>query len=152
MNRSKAEGSDRSKEVGADFLQLDTADAPPGGLTDWLARRLREAVADGRLPVGSRLPAGRVLAAELGVSRGVVTEAYQRLAEEGQVAGRGRGGTVVVAAATAAPEAASETRPPSPAPALFRAEPGPEVFDLLRATPARIDLAPGVPDLEAFPR
>ena len=32
------------------------------------------------------------LAAELGVSRGVVTEAYQRLAEDGHVAGRGRCG------------------------------------------------------------
>ncbi|WP_307806837.1 winged helix-turn-helix domain-containing protein, partial [Streptomyces sp. FH025] len=97
MNRSKGAAPDRSKtreakELGADFLQLDAAEAPPGGLTDWLARRLREAVADGRLPAGSRLPASRVLAAELGVSRGVVTDAYRRLAEAGQVTGRGRGG------------------------------------------------------------
>ncbi|RKT08856.1 GntR family transcriptional regulator/MocR family aminotransferase [Streptomyces sp. 1114.5] len=149
MNRSKAAASDRSKETGADFLQLDTADAPPGGLTDWLARRLREAVADGRLPAGSRLPASRVLAAELGVSRGVVTDAYRRLAEEGQVAGYGRGGTVVVArpAPPAVPPA-----PRSDAPALFRDHPGPAVWDQLRAAPARIDLTPGVPDLAAFPR
>ncbi|WP_316525841.1 PLP-dependent aminotransferase family protein [Kitasatospora brasiliensis] len=158
MNRSKAEPSDQSKgarpeearseESGADFLQLDPVDAPPGGLTDWLARRLREAVADGRLPAGTRLPASRVLAAELGVSRGVVTDAYRRLAEEGQVAGRGRGGTVVVAA----PAVPAEPDTPRPAPALFRDDPGPEGFDLLRATPARIDLTPGVPDLAAFPR
>ncbi|MFE6054382.1 PLP-dependent aminotransferase family protein [Kitasatospora sp. NPDC056446] len=164
MNRSKGDAPDRSKEAGADFLQLDTADAPPGGLTDWLARRLREAVADGRLPPGSRLPAGRVLAAELGVSRGVVTDAYRRLAEEGQVAGRGRGGTVVVAVPAptvpaapvvrAAPAAAARAapRPVADGPALFGAAPGPEVFDLLRGTPARIDLTPGVPDLAAFPR
>lgn len=145
---------DRSKETGADFLQLDTADAPPGGLTDWLTGRLRAAVADGRLPVGTRLPASRVLAAELGVSRGVVTDAYQRLAEEGQVAGRGRGGTVVVAAPVVPAEAplAPVAEPPRPASALFRADPAPEVFDLLRGTPARIDLTPGVPDLAAFPR
>ncbi|TCO13918.1 GntR family transcriptional regulator/MocR family aminotransferase [Kribbella steppae] len=31
-------------------------------------------------------------------------------------------------------------------------EPGLDVFDLLRAAPARIDLTPGVPDLAAFPR
>ncbi|WP_410011372.1 PLP-dependent aminotransferase family protein [Streptomyces nigrescens] len=68
-----------------------------------MARRLREAIADGRLPVGSRLPATRVLAADLGVSRGVVTEAYRRLGEDGQLAGRGRGGTVVVAAPVAGP-------------------------------------------------
>ncbi|MFJ6618832.1 PLP-dependent aminotransferase family protein [Kitasatospora sp. NPDC091335] len=151
MNRSKAEASDRSKETGADFLQLDTSGVPRGGLTAWLARRLREAVADGRLPAGTRLPAGRELAAELGVSRGVVTDAYRRLAEEGQVAGRGRGGTVVVAAPAVAEEA-PVARPPRPAPALFRDDPGPEVFDLLRGTPARIDLTPGVPDLAAFPR
>ncbi|MET9400515.1 GntR family transcriptional regulator, partial [Kitasatospora sp. NPDC002965] len=87
---------DRSKEAGADFLQLDPREAPAGGLADWLAHRLRRAVTDGRLPVGSRLPATRVLAADLRVSRGVVTDAYRRLAEEGRVAGRGRGGTVVV--------------------------------------------------------
>ncbi|MFJ9457033.1 PLP-dependent aminotransferase family protein [Kitasatospora sp. NPDC101447] len=164
MNRSKTSPTDRSKEpggpreTGADFLQLDTADAPSGGLTDWLARRLREAVADGRLPAGSRLPASRVLAAELGVSRGVVTDAYRRLAEEGQIAGRGRGGTVVVAApAPPAVPVPEPLRPPAPtapalAPALFRDDPDPEVFDLLRGTPARIDLTPGVPDLAAFPR
>ncbi|MDG4863421.1 PLP-dependent aminotransferase family protein, partial [Streptomyces sp. T-3] len=38
----------------ADFLQLRTADAPSGGLTDWLAGELRAAIADGRLPVGTR--------------------------------------------------------------------------------------------------
>ncbi|MFD7903564.1 PLP-dependent aminotransferase family protein [Kitasatospora sp. NPDC059722] len=154
MNRSIGDAPDRSKESGAadpgaDFLQLDTAEAPPGGLTDWLAHRLREAVADGRLPVGDRLPATRVLAAELGVSRGVVTDAYRRLAEEGQVAGRGRGGTVVVAAPAPPVPAPPAARPEPP---LFRPDPGPEVFDALRAAPARIDLSPGRPDLAAFPR
>ncbi|MER7755577.1 PLP-dependent aminotransferase family protein [Kitasatospora sp. NPDC097643] len=165
MNRSKGAAFDRSKtsDRSTDFLQLDTADAPPGGLTDWLARRLREAVADGRLPAGSRLPATRVLAADLGVSRGVVTDAYRRLAEEGQVAGRGRGGTVVVAAAlrpvpeppvTVPPRRSGPTHsgPVSSGPALFRDDPDPEVFEALRAAPARIDLTPGVPDLAAFPR
>ncbi len=87
---------------GSDFLQLDVREAPFGGRAEWLAGQLRQAVADGRLPVGSRLPATRVLAAELRVSRGVVTEAYRRLSEEGQVEGRGRGGTVVVAGPGAA--------------------------------------------------
>ncbi|MFE2758080.1 GntR family transcriptional regulator, partial [Actinosynnema sp. NPDC059335] len=98
MNRSIPEPVDRSTTAGSDFLQLDVADAPRGGLADWLAGRLRSAIADGRLPVGSRLPASRVLAGELRVSRGVVTEAYRRLAEDGHVVGRGRAGTVVVAA------------------------------------------------------
>ncbi|MEW2398706.1 PLP-dependent aminotransferase family protein [Streptomyces sp. NPDC046862] len=135
---------------GADFLQLDIRDAPSGGRAEWLAGRLRRAIADGRLPVGSRLPATRVLAAELRVSRGLVTEAYQRLTEDGHVAGRGRNGTVVVAA-PALPITAA--RHPSPAAdRLFAAPPGDDVFDAVRSVPARIDLSPGVPDLTAFPR
>ncbi|MGW7526065.1 aminotransferase-like domain-containing protein [Streptomyces sp. NPDC054783] len=83
---------------GSDFLQLAAGELPVGGKAEWLAGRLREAIADGRLAVGSRLPPTRVLAAELRVSRGVITEAYRRLAEDGHVEGRRRGGTVVVAA------------------------------------------------------
>ncbi|TDD13722.1 PLP-dependent aminotransferase family protein, partial [Actinomadura sp. KC06] len=40
----------------------------------------------------------------------------------------------------------------TPPGAAFPGEPGADVFDLLRAAPARIDLTPGVPDLSAFPR
>ncbi|RXS68356.1 PLP-dependent aminotransferase family protein [Streptomyces sp. TM32] len=143
----------------SDFLQLNIADASPGGRSDWLARELRRAIADGRLPVGSRLPATRTLATDLRVSRGVVTEAYQRLTEDGQLAGRGRGGTIVVAAPVMAPRpTTSRTQPYASHPAApvppqpFAAPPGPEIFDELRAAPARIDLSPGVPDLAAFPR
>ena len=151
--------------TGPDFLQLDRADAPAGGLSDWLAQHLRRAISDGRLPVGSRLPATRVLAGELHVSRGVVTEAYQRLIEDGQLAGRGRAGTRVVAAPLAVPDAdlgagvgAVPAYPgaavPAPAAdrAVFSAAPGIEIFDALRAARCRIDLSPGVPDLAAFPR
>jgi GntR family transcriptional regulator/MocR family aminotransferase len=146
MDRAKtmlAEGS-----IGSDFLQLDVREAPPGGLADWLAGQLRAAIADGRLPVGGRLPASRVLAAELRVSRGMVTEAYQRLVDDGHAAGRGRAGTVVVAAPVVPPEPVAV---PSPATVITPA-PGPEIFDVIRAAPARIDLTPGVPDLTAFPR
>ncbi|MEU5790014.1 PLP-dependent aminotransferase family protein [Micromonospora purpureochromogenes] len=151
MDRAKARASDESITAGSDFLQLDVGAAPPGGRADWLAGRLRAAIADGRLPLGGRLPASRVLADELGVSRGVVTEAYQRLAEEGQVAGRGRAGTVVVAT-PATPSAAPARSAVPPPEALFGAAPGTEIFEALRAAPARIDLTPGVPDLAAFPR
>ncbi|WBB68616.1 PLP-dependent aminotransferase family protein [Micromonospora sp. WMMD812] len=134
--------------AGSDFLHLDIADAPAGGRAAWLADQLRAAIADGRITAGGRLPATRVLAGDLGVSRGVVTEAYQRLVEEGRVAGRGRAGTVVVAAPPAPP------RPQvAPAPAtLFPTSPGSDIFDAVRTAPARIDLTPGVPDLAAFPR
>ncbi|MFD2768500.1 PLP-dependent aminotransferase family protein [Micromonospora eburnea] len=149
MDRAKHRLSDESITAGADFLQLDVGEAPPGGRADWLAARLRAAIADGRVPVGARLPASRVLAAELGVSRGVVTEAYQRLTEDGHVMGRGRAGTVVVATPT-------EVVTPAPRPParveVFTDRPGAEVFDALRTAPAELDLTPGVPDLAAFPR
>ncbi|MGW3606597.1 MocR-like pyridoxine biosynthesis transcription factor PdxR [Micromonospora sp. NPDC005161] len=152
MSRAKPRASERSITAGSDFLHLTITDAPPGGRADWLAGRLRQAIADGRVPVGGRLPATRVLAADLGVSRGVVTEAYQRLTEEGHVTGRGRAGTVVVAA-PAAPATSAPAPAAAPAPdALFPPAPGSDIFDAVRAASATIDLTPGVPDLAAFPR
>ncbi|MHB6908686.1 MocR-like pyridoxine biosynthesis transcription factor PdxR [Streptomyces sp. DB-54] len=162
VDRSKesaVEGSVTSGGVaGSDFLQLRIGEVPAGRRADRLAGELRRAIADGRLPVGSRLPATRVLAADLRVSRGLVTEVYQRLREDGQVAGRGRGGTVVVAAplsAGAATTTGGGTAGPGPTaatPTPFAAAPGSDIFDTLRSTPARIDLTPGVPDLASFPR
>jgi GntR family transcriptional regulator/MocR family aminotransferase len=142
--------------TGADFLQLDRENAPAGGLSDWLAQHLRRAISDGRLPIGSRLPATRVLAGELGVSRGVVTEAYRRLTEDGQLAGRGRAGTRVVAAPLMVPAAAPHSGLGVGVSGgdhhVFSAAPGIEIFDALRAARCRIDLSPGLPDLAAFPR
>jgi GntR family transcriptional regulator / MocR family aminotransferase len=157
MSRAKAIRNPKTIP-GADFLQLNIGDAPAGGLSSWLTDRLRLAISDGRLPVGSKLPATRVLAGELRVSRGVVTEAYQRLTEDGLVAGHRRGGTVVVAAPIAVPLAAPASAQPSAAAgpavpgAVFATPPDARIFDSLRNAPARIDLSPGVPDLAAFPR
>lgn len=154
MNRSNEGAPGRSITPGADFLHLAIDEAPGGGKADWLARQIRRALADGRLPVGSRLPATRVLAGELGVSRGVVTEAYQRLVEDGHLAGRGRNGTIVVGApapVTRATASAPPAGPPSPR-SVFTAAPGTEIFDTMRRARARIDLSPGLPDLAAFPR
>ncbi|MFD3617912.1 PLP-dependent aminotransferase family protein [Streptomyces sp. NPDC058676] len=141
---------------GSDFLQLDAGDASGAGKAEWLATRLRQAIADGRLAVGSRLPPTRVLAGELRVSRGVVTEAYRRLTEDGHVEGRRRGGTVVVAAPAVPPPAPPTGRTGAVDDAvpgtLFVGEPGAEVFDALRAVRARVDFTPGQPDLAAFPR
>jgi GntR family transcriptional regulator/MocR family aminotransferase len=154
MDRSKAENSERSVSAGADFLQLNISDAPSGGRADWLTEQLRRAIADGRLAVGSRLPATRTLAADLEISRGVVTEAYQRLFEDGQVVGNGRGGTRVVAAPAveqmrSRPTVAAGVKDDR---RLFAVAPSPDTFDSWRAAPARLDLTPGIPDLAAFPR
>ena len=90
-----------------------------------------------------RVPASRVLAADLGVSRGVVVEAYQRLLDEGLVTARAGAGTVVSTLGAAARPSGVTTdrrtgagiRLPVPVPAGIR-----------------YDLSPGVPDLSAFPR
>src|ERR1700761_9266198 len=66
---------------------------------------IREAIRAGRLPRGSSLPPSRALAADLGVSRGVVVEAYQQLAAEGYLASQS-GGYTRVAAGPAPPAAA----------------------------------------------
>jgi DNA-binding transcriptional MocR family regulator len=66
-------------------------DRPP--LYAALAARLRLLVADGRLPVGTRLPAERDLAAVLHVSRATVTSAYGRLREDGWAGARQGSGT-----------------------------------------------------------
>ncbi|WP_344818843.1 PLP-dependent aminotransferase family protein [Actinoplanes cyaneus] len=103
---------------------------------------LRRAIAAGRLAPGTRLPATRLLAAELGVSRGVVVQAYQRLVDEGLASARTGSGTVVARDAAVPPRPAADRR---------------RTLHELRlplSTPDGIDLnlSPGVPDLAAFPR
>jgi GntR family transcriptional regulator/MocR family aminotransferase len=130
---------------GSDFLQLQPGSAPARGRTSWLAGALRAAIADGRLPVGCRLPATRILARELGFARGVVVDAYQRLGDEGLVAARAGAGTVVMAVGA---QRVSQPEPP--------ADPGPHprlpLPPSLRPPTVELDLSPGVPDLSAFPR
>jgi GntR family transcriptional regulator / MocR family aminotransferase len=56
---------------------------------------IRDGIRTGRLRVGTALPPSRALAADLGVSRGVVVEAYQQLAAEGYLTSRAGGYTEV---------------------------------------------------------
>ncbi len=91
---------------------------------------IRDSIRAGRLPRGSSLPPSRVLAADLGVSRGVVVEAYQQLAAEGYLASHTGGYTQVAAG-------------PSRATARLQ---------LARPVPPRIDLSYGRADVSSFPR
>jgi GntR family transcriptional regulator / MocR family aminotransferase len=148
---------------GADFLQLNPAAAPARGLTTWLADALRAAIIDGRLRPGTSLPATRVLAEDLGISRGVIVEAYQRLREEGLVNAQRKAGTTVLPRPRPGPSGQLEqaepagrterpdrtTRPPEtrlPPPSA------PALLPLPWRAAAEIDLSPGVPDLSGFPR
>lgn len=102
----------------------------PGGapLRHQLAERLRTAIRSGELAPGTRLPSTRALAESLGVSRGVVTDAYAQLATEG----------LIDPQTTARPRVAPLDAPPPEVPA--------------RRAPWRYDLTPNAPDLAAFPR
>src|SRR6476469_2656248 len=56
---------------------------------------LRDAIVSGRLRAGARLPATRMLADSLSVSRNTVILAYDELSAEGYLDRRARGGTFV---------------------------------------------------------
>ncbi|WP_249997871.1 PLP-dependent aminotransferase family protein [Actinoplanes sp. M2I2] len=75
------------------IIRLDGTD----GKTAAVYRALRTAIVDGRLPSGERLPATRALAADLGVARGSVAAAYERLTAEGYLSSRVGAGTFVAA-------------------------------------------------------
>lgn len=74
-------------------LRLDKRSAEP--LYRQLARALRESIAEGALHVGDKLPPSRDLAAQLGVSRMCVVNAYTELLNEGILAASPGRGTFV---------------------------------------------------------
>ncbi|MER7275409.1 PLP-dependent aminotransferase family protein [Dactylosporangium sp. NPDC000244] len=96
-----------------------------------LVGALREAITRGRLAPGTRLPSTRDLAADLGVSRGLVVGAYEQLAAEGRLVSRRGSGTVVAEVVAAVPRRRA---------------------DVVERRAAVAPLRPGVPDLGAFPR
>ena len=110
-------------------LGLDRGSGRP--LHEQLETALRDYVRTGRLPPTAKLPSSRALAGSLGVSRGVVLEAYSQLIAEGYLVSS-QGAPTRVAAMP------SIERPPVPASTL---EPD-----------HRQQFDPGLPDLSAFPR
>ncbi len=80
---------------GAKLLALDLDKDSVGPLYRQLYDRLRLMILDGRLPSGSRLPANRVLAQDLSLSRNTVATALQQLLAEGYVETRQGDGTYV---------------------------------------------------------
>ncbi|MFC8762735.1 PLP-dependent aminotransferase family protein [Streptomyces sp. NPDC057193] len=113
-------------------LLLPAAGAPARRRGRALQEALREAVRSGRLVAGTRLPSTRALAADLGVSRGLVTEAYEQLTAEGYLRSDRGSGTWVGGAARAAVRGARDLAP--------------------GAARVRVDFRPGTPDLSLFPR
>jgi GntR family transcriptional regulator / MocR family aminotransferase len=118
-----------------------------GERTTRVYRALREAIVDGRLPVGHRLPATRVLAADLGVARNSVAAAYERLAAEGYLVARVGAGTYV---ADVRSRPAPRPRPADPLRPRddWTFTPMPVSADV--AAP-RYDFRTGIPDAQLFP-
>jgi GntR family transcriptional regulator/MocR family aminotransferase len=112
------------------LIRLDRNGGGPLGAQ--LERELRQAIRSQRLTAGERLPSSRKLAAELGVSRGLVQECYAQLLAEGFLIAVGGSGTRVAAGAG---------RPTA----------SPQQLSAARRAPA-IDFRPGWPDVSSFPR
>nr|WTB29720.1 PLP-dependent aminotransferase family protein [Streptomyces sp. NBC_00830] len=113
-------------------LLLPAAASPARQRGRALQAALREAIRSGPLVPGTRLPSSRELAADLRVSRGLVTEAYEQLTAEGYVRSRRGAGTWVSGAVRIAVREARDFAP--------------------RAPGSSVDFRPGTPDLSLFPR
>lgn len=91
---------------------LGTIDRSQGGIGRQLAKALRNAISNGELTAGERLPSTRALAESLGVSRGTVTEAYEQLMAEGCLDAQ-PGSSTRVAATLHQPNASLQSSPAS---------------------------------------
>jgi GntR family transcriptional regulator / MocR family aminotransferase len=111
------------------LVELRRDDAVP--LHRQLERELRAAVRSGRLGAGSVVPSTRGLASQLGLSRGVVVEAYEQLVAEGYLVSQ-PGGTTRVSERVSEASVLATGRPAAPA--------------------FRIDFGYGRPDVAQFPR
>jgi GntR family transcriptional regulator/MocR family aminotransferase len=114
---------------------------PIHGRGDVAARiygRLRDAIEEGRLRPGDRLPSSRDLARDLVVARNTVAAAYDALVAEGYAVGRVGAGTFV-----ATEPRPSMARDPAPGPAA-------PAFPATAMAPT-FDFRLGVPDPRLFP-
>jgi GntR family transcriptional regulator / MocR family aminotransferase len=119
-------------------IQLDRARRIP--LATQIYSAIREGIENGRLAAGARLPSWRDLATQLGVSRGTVRVAYERLMAEQFAIGLGPAGTRVA-------ERPSRSSMPDWSP---EAPPLPDLFYYgFGNTPLAFQM--GVPSQDAFP-
>ncbi|MFF7563045.1 PLP-dependent aminotransferase family protein [Streptomyces pseudovenezuelae] len=134
-----------AERIGSD-LHLELSG--PGSRRAALIRALRDAVRGGRLAPGTRLPPYRSLAADLGVARNTVADAYAELVAEGWLTARQGSGTRVAERARPPHSAVPPKAPAAPAPPA----PSARADAPHRSRPARHDLRQGTPDASSFPR
>lgn len=114
-------------------------------LSQQIYDRLRHAIDARVLRPGARLASARALASALGVARGTVEVAYQRLAGEGYVLARGPAGTIV------SPHLAQQPAPPPSKPAT-NVRPRSDRGAMVANPEPPLPLQLGIPGLDAFPR
>ncbi|MEU7872762.1 PLP-dependent aminotransferase family protein [Dactylosporangium sp. NPDC049140] len=117
-----------------------------GDRTDRIYRQLRDAILDGRLRPGERVPPSRELARDLSVARNTVAAAYDRLVGDGFLAGRAGAGTFVAYRGEPAPSRRAPVGPLRPS-RRFSGVLG----DVASVPGARFDLRIGHPDASLFP-
>ncbi|PXF29551.1 DNA-binding protein [Pokkaliibacter plantistimulans] len=122
------------------LISLSSSDSRP--LYRQVYERIRDAISDGTLKPGDRIPSARALAKEQGVARGTIEEAYGLLNAEGYIQSRGQAGTFI--AQVLKPAAVSTPATP-PATQLFSE-------DNWSRPPEIMPFQLGVPALDAFPR
>ena len=127
------------------LVRLDRSASQP--LRAQLEASLREAIRDGRLRAGERLPSSRELARELGVSRGMVQECYGQLLAEGYLTSHTGSATRVAGMISGQQGGNQPATGPAAVPPMVSTSPRqpPE-------PPLIADFQPGVPDLSSFPR
>ncbi|WP_163268391.1 PLP-dependent aminotransferase family protein [Chelativorans alearense] len=74
---------------------LKSLDRSAGHIGQQFAQALRDAIANGELKAGERLPSTRALSTSLGLARGTIVEAFDQLHAEGYLEARARSGTFV---------------------------------------------------------
>ncbi|WP_322403914.1 PLP-dependent aminotransferase family protein [Massilia luteola] len=118
-------------------IGLDRAKKIP--LATQIYAAIRAAIESGQIPFDAKLPSWRDLAAQLGVSRGTVRLAYERLIDEQLAASFGAAGTRVTErpAGSLAADGAPSTLPM------------PDLFHAFGAAPLAFQM--GVPAQDAFP-
>jgi GntR family transcriptional regulator / MocR family aminotransferase len=132
-------------------MELHVSLEGPGDHDTRVARiylAMREAVVDGRFATSDRVPATRDLARQLGVARGTVTAAYDRLTAEGFLESRPGSGTYVadVSLSDAVPARRARRGAVRPLP-IWAAAPEPTTPRDRRLH----DLSIGLPDPDLFP-